>query len=214
MNGAGWDAVLLSLRVASVATAVSLPLGVAVAYGLARRRIPAPVLAESLIQLPLVLPPVVTGYGLLVLFAGNIAFSWVAAMFAAGVMGFPLLVQTARVAFEAVDPEWEEAARVDGATRWSVFRRVTLPLAARGVGAGAALAFARTLGEFGATIVVAGNIPGRTQTIPLAIFSRLNQAGGEAAALRLIVVSVTLSVGSLLVYTFLTRRLHRSGPER
>jgi molybdate transport system permease protein len=155
-----------------------------------------------------VLPPVVTGYALLVVFAGNVAFSWVAAVCAAAVMSFPLLVQTARVAFEAIDPEVEEAGFVDGATRWSVFRRITFPLAARGVAAGAALAFARALGEFGATIVVAGNIPGRTQTIPLAIFSRLNQAGGEAAVLRLAGVSVLLSVGSLLAYAFLTRRLH------
>ncbi len=213
MSGAEWDAVLLSLRVAGVATAASLPLGVAVAYGLARRRGPALLLVENLVQLPLVLPPVVTGYGLLVLFSGNVAFSWIAAACAAGVMGFPLLVQTARVAFEAVDPEWEEAASVDGATRWTVFLRVTLPLAARGVAAGAALAFARALGEFGATIVVAGNIPGRTQTIPLAIFSRLNSAGGEAAALRLVAVSVALSVGSLLAYTLLTRRLHAPARE-
>lgn len=208
MSAAEWGAVLLSLRVAAVATAVSLPFGIAVAYGLARRLVPAPLVVETLVQLPLVLPPVVTGYALLVVFAGNVAFSWIAAACAAGVMGFPLLVQTARVAFEAVDPEIEEAGFVDGATRWSMFRRVTFPLAARGVAAGAALAFARALGEFGATIIVAGNIPGRTQTIPLAIFSRLNEVGGEAAALRLIAVSVALSIGSLLAYTLLTRRLH------
>jgi molybdate transport system permease protein len=208
VSAAEWGAVLLSLRVAAVATAVSLPVGVAVAYGLARRLVPAPLVVETVVQLPLVLPPVVTGYALLVVFAGNVAFSWVAAVCAAAVMSFPLLVQTARVAFEAIDPEVEEAGFVDGATRWSVFRRITFPLAARGVAAGAALAFARALGEFGATIVVAGNIPGRTQTIPLAIFSRLNQAGGEAAVLRLAGVSVLLSVGSLLAYAFLTRRLH------
>jgi len=208
MSAAEWSAILLSLRVAAVATVVSLPLGIAVAYGLARRRLPAPLAVEMLVQLPLVLPPVVTGYALLVVFAGNIAFSWIAATVAAGVMGFPLLVQTARVAFEAVDPQLEEAGLVDGATRWAMFRRVTLPLAARGVAAGAALAFARALGEFGATIVVAGNIPGQTQTIPLAIFTQLNRAGGEAAVLRLVAVSVALSAGSLLVYTLLTRRLH------
>ncbi len=212
MSEAEWGAVVLSLRVACIATAVSLPIGTALAYGLARRRGAVPLIVENLVQLPLVLPPVVTGYGLLVLFSDNVAFSWIAATVAAGVMGFPLLVQTARVAFEAVDPEWEEAARVDGATRWSVFRQVTLPLAARGIAAGAALAFARALGEFGATIVVAGNIPGRTQTIPLAIFSELNSVGGEGAVLRLVGVSVVLSVGSLVVYTLLTRRLHR--PDR
>ena len=210
MSAAEWAAVALSLKVACVATAVSLPVGVVVAYGLARRRVPGQPLVENLVQLPLVLPPVVTGYGLLVFFSGSVAFTWLAAVLAAAVMGFPLLVQTARVAFEAVDPELEDAARVDGATRWSVFRRVTLPLAGRGIAAGAALAFARALGEFGATIVVAGNIPGRTQTIPLAIFSRLSAVGGEAAALRLVAVSVALSVGSLLVYTFLTRRLHHA----
>ncbi len=182
MSAAEWVAVALTLRVALVATVLSLPIGIAVAYGLARRTIPAQPLVENLVQLPLVLPPVVTGYGLLVLCSGSVAFTWVAAVFASGVMGFPLLVQTARVAFEAVDPELEDAARVDGAARWNVFRRVTLPLAGRGIAAGAALAFARALGEFGATIVVAGNIPGRMQTIPLVIFSRLNQAGGEAAA--------------------------------
>lgn len=208
MSDAECSAILLSLRVAAAATVVSLPVGVAVAYGLARRRRPAPLVVETLVQLPLVLPPVVTGYALLIVFAGNIAFSWIAAVFAAGVMGFPLLVQTARVAFEAVDPQLEEAGLVDGATRWSMFHRVALPLAARGVAAGAALAFARALGEFGATIVVAGNIPGETQTIPLAIFTQLNRAGGEAAVLRLVAVSVALSAGSLLVYTLLTRRLH------
>ena len=211
MSEAEWSAVVLSLRVAGAATALSLPLGVAVAYGLARRRGAVPRVVEHLVTLPLVLPPVVTGYGLLLLVSGSVAFSWGAAVLAAGVMGFPLLVQTARVAFEAVDPAWEEAARVDGAARWSVFRRVTLPLAARGVAAGAALAFARALGEFGATIVVAGNIPGRTQTLSLAIFSGLNKVGGEAAVLRLVGVSVALSVGSLVVYALLTHRLHRPG---
>ena len=211
MSAAEWAAVALSLRVALVATACSLPVGIAVAYGLARRRFPAPLLVENLVQLPLVLPPVVVGYALLVVFSGSVAFTWVAAVIAAAVMGFPLLVQTARVAFEAVDPELEDAARVDGATRWAVFRRVTLPLAGRGIAAGAALAFARALGEFGATIVVAGNIPGRTQTIPLAIFSRISRVGGEAAALRLVAVSVALSVASLVIHALLTRRLHRGG---
>ena len=140
--------------------------------------------------------------------AGSIAFSWGAAVLASAVVGFPLLVQTARVAFATVGPDVEDAARVDGASRWTVFRRVTLPSAGRGVAAGAVLHFARGLGEFGATVVVAGNIPGRTQTLPLLIYARLNGLGGDAAMLRLVGVSVALSAASLVAYGLLTRRLH------
>lgn len=222
LTPAEWSAIGLSLRVASVAVVASLPVGVALAYGLARRRIPFPFLVDNLIQLPLVLPPVVTG--LLLLYALGpatgvgqwladrglqVAFTWGGAALAAAVVAFPLLVQTMRVAFEQVDPSLEEAARVYGGGRWAVFRYVTLPLAGRGIAAAVVLAFARAVGEFGATIMVAGNIPGETRTIPLAIFTRFNQVGGEAAAWRLVLVAVALSVASLLVHALLARRLHR-----
>ena len=169
------------------------------------------------------LPPVVTGLLLLVVLGPEgmvgawlhralglqIAFTSLGAAVAAGVLAFPLLVQTLRVTFAQIDPAWEEATFVYGGGRWSAFRHVTLPLAARGVVAGVVLAFARALGEFGATIVFAGNLPGRTRTIPLAIFTQINRIGGEAAALRLVLVAVTLSVLSLVVHAALTRRLHR-----
>ena len=218
-----WKIVALSLQVAGVAVGVSLPFGMAMAYALARRRMPFPFLVENLIQLPLVLPPVVTGLLLLIVLGPEgpvgrwlegtlgiqVAFSGFGAALAAAVVSFPLLVQTMRVAFEQIDPEWEEAVYVYGGGRWAVFRYVTLPLAARGITAGMVLAFARAVGEFGATIVLAGNIPGRTRTIPLAIFTRINQVGGEAAALRLVLVAVALSLLSLLVHAVLTHRLHR-----
>lgn len=200
-------AVGLSVLVAGCATALALGPGVALALALARRRLPAPRLVELTVQLPLVLPPVVTGYVLLVLLPRGVAFTWGAAVLASAVVGFPLLVQTARVAFEALDPAVEEAARVDGATRWGVWRHVTLPLAGPGVAAGAALHLARALGEFGATIVVAGNIPGRTQTLPLALYTALQQPGGEGRARLLVAVSVALAAACLGAYGLLVRRL-------
>ena len=220
-----WEIVGLSLRVAGVAVAASLLPGMAVAYALARRRMPLRFLVENLIQLPLVLPPVVTGLLLLValgpgsavgrwieaVFGAPVAFTGGGAALAAAVVAFPLLVQTMRVAFEQIDPAWEEAGYVYGGGRWAVFRYVTLPLAARGIAAAVVLAFARAVGEFGATIVLAGNIPGQTRTIPLAIFTRINQIGGEPAALRLVLVAVALSVLSLLAHALLTRRLHGHG---
>ncbi len=223
LSPAEWEIVVLSLQVAGAAVAASLPFGMALAYALARRRVPLSFLVENLIQLPLVLPPVVTGLLLLIVLGPEgpvgrwlegtlgiqVAFSGIGAALAAAVVSFPLMVQTMRVAFEQIDPEWEEAVYVYGGGRWAVFRYVTLPLAARGITAGVVLAFARAVGEFGATIVLAGNIPGRTRTIPLAIFTRINQVGGEAAALRLVLVAVALSLLSLLVHAVLTRRLHR-----
>ena len=223
LSPAEWEIVALSLQVAGVAVVASLPFGMALAYALARRRVPLSFLVENLIQLPLVLPPVVTGLLLLIVLGPEgpvgrwlegtlgiqVAFSGIGAALAAAVVSFPLMVQTMRVAFEQIDPEWEEAVYVYGGGRWAVFRYVTLPLAARGITAGVVLAFARAVGEFGATIVLAGNIPGRTRTIPLAIFTRINQVGGEAAALRLVLVAVALSLLSLLVHAVLTRRLHR-----
>ncbi len=209
MSPADWSAVVLSMQVAGMATVLSLPIGIAVAFALAKKRFRGRFLVENIVQLPLVVPPVVTGYVLLIVLPKSLAFTWGAAVLASAIVGFPLLVQTARVAFDGVDPDLEAAARVDGARPLDVFRRVTLPLAARGVAAGAVLHFARALGEFGATIVVAGNIPGHTQTLPLALFSRLNQAGGEAPALRLALVAVGLAALSLVIYGMLVRRLPR-----
>jgi molybdate transport system permease protein len=143
------------------------------------------------------------------LFGIRLAFTWIGAALAAAVVSFPLMVQTMRVAFEQVDPEWEEAGRVYGGGFWSVMRYVTLPLSARGIVAGVILAFARSLGEFGATIVLAGNIPGVTRTLPLAIFSKINRLGGEPAALRLVLITVFLSVVSMAAHALLTRHLHR-----
>jgi molybdate transport system permease protein len=217
-----WGIILLSVQVAGVAILLSLPLGIWLAHGLARDRIRLPFLVENLVQLPLVLPPVVTGFVLLLVLGPSspvgsfleqlgvtIAFTWIGAAIAAAVVSFPLLVQTIRATFEQIDPEIEQAAIVDGGTRWTIFRYVTGPLAARGVAAGTILAFARAVGEFGATIVIAGNIPGKTRTIPLAIYTAVNQADGGASALRLIAAAVFLSVGALLAYSLLTRRLYK-----
>ncbi|MDX1546098.1 MAG: molybdate ABC transporter permease subunit [Rhodothermales bacterium] len=221
-----WEIVVLSLQLAAAAVLGSLLPGMALAYGLARRRVPLRFVVENVVQLPLVLPPVVTGLLLLLALAPggpvgrwlegvlgiHVAFTTAGAALAAAVVAFPLLVQTMRVAFEQIDPAWEEAVYVYGGGRWAVFRYVTLPLAARGIAAAVVLAFARAVGEFGATIVLAGNIPGQTRTIPLAIFTRINQVGGEAAALRLVLVAVALSVLSVLAHALLTRRLHGRAP--
>ncbi len=216
---AEWGIVALSVRVALLAVGLMLIPGVAIAWYLARRRSPLAFVVENVVQLPLVLPPVVTGLVLLVVLGPEgpigrtlglqIAFSSWAAALAAGIMAFPLLVQTFRVAFEQIDPQWEEAVRVYGGGRWEAFRLVTVPIAARGVAGGTVLALARAVGEFGATIVFAGNLPGRTQTIPLAVFSQLGQVGGERTLMRLVLVAVALSALSLLVHAWLTRRLHR-----
>ena len=223
LSGEEWQILALSVRIALVAVAVSLPFGVATAYYLARRRSGLAFAVENLVQLPLVLPPVVTGYVLLIALGPTgplggwldevlglrIAFTGFGAALAAGIVAFPLMVQAMRVGFEQIDPEWEEAAYVYGSSRWQAFRHVTLPLAARGIAAGLILAFARAVGEFGATIVIAGNLPGRTRTIPLAIFTSINQVGGTPAVVRLVAVAVVLSLSSLVVYALLTRRLYR-----
>lgn len=222
LTPAEWDAVLLSLKVSALAVVVTFPFSIVLAHFMARHRPPASLLTESLIQLPLVLPPVVTGIFLLLLFGpqgpiGKLleawvdwspAFTWVGAALAAAVVAFPLMVQSMRATFAQMEREWEEACYVYGGSRWDAMRHVTLPLAARGIAGAIVLAFARALGEFGATIVVAGNIPGQTRTIPLAIFTRLNQIGGEQSALRLVAVSVLLSVLSVAVHLILTRRLY------
>ena len=202
----------LSLQVASVGTAVGLPVALGIAWVLAKSAWPGKSVLDTLVSFPLVLPPVVTGYALLLLLGRggplggllerlevDVVFTWGAAALAAGLVALPLMVRTIEVALAGVDSRLEGAARSLGAGPWRVFATVTVPLAARGIAAGVVLGFARGLGEFGATIVVAGNIPGRTQTLPLAIFTDL-QVGDDAGAVRLIVLSLALALGALLVH--------------
>ena len=215
-----WQAVVLSLQVALVATLASAPLGLFTAYALARWRFPGHGLVNAAVHLPLVLPPVVTGYLLLIgfgrqgpiggfleaTFGLRFAFEWTGAALACAVMGFPLMVRAMRLAFEAVDPKLEEAAGTLGASRLAVLATVTLPLALPGILAGLVLAFAKAMGEFGATITFVSNIPGRTQTIPSAIYAFLQVPGGETSAFRLILVSIGVSIGAVLVAELLARR--------
>ena len=216
-------ALALSLRVSLVATLVSLPFGILVAYALARGRFPGHGLLNGLVHLPLILPPVVTGYLLLLTFGRQgwvgaalwdwfgftFAFRWTGAALAAAVMAFPLLVRAIRLAIEAVDPRLEEAASTLGAARPVVFATVTLPLILPGIIAGAVLAFAKAMGEFGATITFVANIPGETQTLPTAIYSFLQVPGGDGAALRLVVISVAVAMGALALSEWLARRVAR-----
>lgn len=222
-----WAAIRLSLWVAGWAVLLSLPPGIAVGWLLARRRFPGKAVVETLVNLTLVLPPVVTGYLLLLLFGRNgplgswlgatlgieVAFTWIAAAVASAALGFPLMVRAIRLAFQAVDPRLEKAARSLGAGPWDSFFSVSLPLARSGVIAGAVLAFARSLGEFGATIVFAGNIPGRTQTVPLAIFTAVNRPEGLGAGARLAVVATLLAAAALGVSEWLERRGRDRGGE-
>jgi molybdate transport system permease protein len=215
-----WTAILLSLRVATVATLVATPLGIAVAWLLARREFWGKALLDAAIHLPLVLPPVVTGYLLLLTFgrrgmvgawlAENLglvfAFRWTGATLACGIMAFPLLVRPIRLSIEAVDRRLEQAAATLGAAPWQVFLTVTLPLALSGVLAGMVLGFAKALGEFGATITFVSNIPGETQTISSAIYALIQTPDGDAAALRLVVVSVLISMVALVVSEWFARR--------
>jgi molybdate transport system permease protein len=210
MTAAEWEAIFLSLRAASVATALALAPGVGLGYLFARRRGAVVFAVEQATLLPLVLPPVVTGYALLLLLPETAAFTWGAGVLASSIVGFPLLVQASKAAFLGIDPTLEDAARTDGAGAIARFRRVVLPLAARGIGAGAVLHFGRALGEFGATIVVAGNLPGRTQTLPLLLYSRLQQPGGGISALRLSGLAILVSMLCLGGYAVLMRRAHRS----
>lgn len=219
------DAIVLSLQVATFATLASLPLGIAVAFVLARCTFPGKMLLNGLVHLPLVLPPVVTGYALLVLlgrrgpigafldstFGIVLAFRWTGAALACAVMAFPLLVRAVRLAMEGVDERLEQAAATLGAPPLWVFLTVTLPLSVPGIVAGATLAFAKALGEFGATITFVSNIPGETQTIALAIYAYTQTPGGEDGAVRLSLVAVALSLGALLVSEVLARRGDRRG---
>lgn len=214
-------ALMLSLRVAGVAVLASLPVGLAVAMVLARGRWPGLWLLNALVHLPLILPPVVTGYFLLLAFGRKgpvgafleqafglvFAFRWTGAALAAAVMGFPLMVRAMRLAIEAVDPRLEEAASTLGASRLAVFRSVTLPLILPGVIAGAVLAFAKAMGEFGATITFVSNIPGQTQTLPLAIYTALQLPGQSALAGRLALISVIVAIGAVLLSEFIARRI-------
>ncbi len=192
--------------------AFSVPLGIGAGWVLSKSRMPGKIWLENLINIPLVLPPVVTGYFLLVVFGRNgfigqylydwfgfsIAFTWKGAVVASGVVAFPLMAQTIRVAMEGADSRLERAAQLLRASPLRVFLTITLPLSYRGIIAGSVLAFARAFGEFGATIMLAGNIPGKTQTMPLAIFSFYNQVDGEGPAMRLVVISIVICYLSLI----------------
>lgn len=214
-----WQAVALSLKVSFWATLVGLPIGVFTAYALARWRFPGKQVVNGLVHLPLILPPVVTGYLLLLTFGTTgpvggllekvgivFAFRWTGAALAAGVMAFPLMVRAIRLSIEAVDPKLEEAAATLGASRAWVFVTVTLPLILPGVLAGAILAFAKAMGEFGATITFVSNIPGQTQTLPSAVYAFLQVPGGEGPAMRLVIVSVVIALGALLLSEVVARR--------
>lgn len=217
------DIIRLSLRVAFWSVTISLPLAIAVAYVLARFQFFGKGFADAFVHLPLVLPPVVVGYALLLLlgrrgpvgalleeyFGVVLAFRWTGAAVASAVMGFPLMVRAIRLSLEGVDRQLEAAASTLGAGRWWVFGTITLPLAMPGIITGALLSFARSLGEFGATITFVSNIPGETSTLPLAIYTFTQVPGGDAQALRLSLISVLLSLAALMFSEVLVRRAHR-----
>lgn len=218
LTAAEWQVLQLSLLVGTVATLVVLPVAFGLAWLLARGRFPGKWLLDGVIHLPLVVPPVVTGWALLSLFApagpfgglsGVVLFRWTGAAIAAGVMALPLAVRAIRLSLEAVDRRLEETARTLGAGRAKTLRTVTLPLAWPGVLAGAVLAFARTLGEFGATITFVGSVPGETETLPLAIYAALQRPGGDGVAWRLAILSVALSLVALVASEALARRAGR-----
>ncbi|MBY8821599.1 molybdate ABC transporter permease subunit [Sphingomonas colocasiae] len=215
-----WEIIRLSLKVSLVAVALTMPIAFGLAWVLARLRFPGKLLLDGLVHLPLVVPPVVTGWLLLLAFGANgpagrwfadwlgieFMFRWTGAALAAAVMALPLMVRAMRLSIEAVDPRLEGAARTLGATRWRSFLTITLPLSLPGVLAGAVLGFARSIGEFGATITFVSNIPGETRTLPIAIYSALQVPGGEEAVTRLAIISVLLSLGALIASEALSRR--------
>ena len=215
-----WIAIHLSLRIAIVATVVALPFGIAVAWLLARKDFWGKSLLDGIVHLPLVLPPVVTGYLLLISFGRRgpigafldehfgivFSFRWTGAALACGVMAFPLLVRAIRLSFEAIDRRLEDAAATLGASPLRAFLTVTLPLALPGVIAGMVLCFAKALGEFGATITFVSNIPGETQTISAAIYTLTQVPGGDAAAVRLVVVAIVISLAALIASEWFARR--------
>ncbi|WP_439154879.1 molybdate ABC transporter permease subunit [Yoonia sp.] len=215
-----WKAVALSLQVSFWATLVSLPPGILTAYALARWTFPGKQILNGIVHLPLILPPVVTGYLLLLTLGtrgpvGSIladwgiifAFRWTGAAVAAAVMAFPLMVRAIRLSIEAVDPKLEQASATLGAAPAWVFLTVTLPMALPGIIAGTILAFAKAMGEFGATITFVSNIPGQTRTIPSAIYAFLQVPGGEGSAMKLVIVSVVLAMGALLLSELIARRV-------
>ncbi|MBV1867806.1 MAG: molybdate ABC transporter permease subunit [Marinosulfonomonas sp.] len=215
-----WSAVALSLRVSFWATLFSLPLAIFVAHVLARREFLGKQLLNGIVHLPLILPPVVTGYLLLLTFGTRgpigglleqvgivFAFRWEGAALAAGIMAFPLMVRAIRLSIEAVDPKLEQASATLGASRFWVFATVTLPLILPGVIAGAILAFAKAMGEFGATITFVSNIPGQTQTLPTAIYAFLQVPGAENSAIRLVVISIVIAMSALILSEVIAKRL-------
>ena len=224
MSPEEWQIVGFTLRIAALSTLCILPPGIALAWVMARRHWPGKSLVETLVSLPLVIPPVATGLILLKIVGRHgpvgsilhkhlnvdIIFTWKAVLLATAVMSFPLLVRAARVGFEQIDDEYEDAARVEGATTFQIFWHVSLPLALRGIAAGLILAYSRALGEFGATILVAGNIPGRTTTIALAIYQHV-QLGQDVGAYRLLLVSTVLAFIAIWGSGFFLRR--REAPQ-
>ncbi len=212
MSPEEFSALLLSLKVGVTAVVFSLPFAIAIGYVLARRRFPGRLLVQGLIDMPLVLPPVVTGYLLLILFAPNgplgsvldslgirIAFTWLGAALASAVVSFPLMVRSIRSAIHSVDRRYELAARSLGATKMNTLFSITLPLARHGIISGCLLAFARSVGEFGATIMLAGDIPGQTRTIPLAIYSMGQRIDGFQQSGRLVLLSIMLAVAAMVI---------------
>ena len=219
-----WSAVRLSLKVATWAMLASLPFGIAVALLLARRDFRGKSLIDGIVHLPLILPPVVTGYLLLLGFGRRgpiggfleeqfgivFAFRWTGAALACAIMGFPLMVRAIRLSIEAVDRRLEQAAGTLGASRLRVLATITLPLSLPGIIAGMILSFAKAMGEFGATITFVSNIPGETQTLPSAIYTFLQIPGGEAGAMRLTIVSIAIAMGALILSEWLARRAARA----
>ena len=217
------EALTLSLRVALWCVVISLPIGIATAWLLARKRFPGRLLVSAVVYAPLVVPPVVVGYLLLVLlgrrgvvgswlydtFGITVIFTWQGAAIASAVMGFPLMVRAIRLSLDAVDRRLEDAARTLGAGRWRTWLSITLPLTAPGILAGAVLAFARSLGEFGATITFVSNIPGETRTLPLALYSVLQQPGVDAPAMRLAILSLLLAIVAIAASEVLARRMRK-----
>lgn len=220
LDAAAWEALRLSLWVACWATVLAVPLALWVAWLLARRNFWGKSALNAVVHLPLVLPPVVTGYLLLISFGRNaplgraldsvglqLAFHWAGAVLAAVIMGFPLMVRAMRLAIEAVDPRLEEAAATLGAPRREVFTRVTLPLIAPGILAGAVMGFAKAMGEFGATITFVANIPGQTQTLPSAIWAALQIPGGEGRAVAMVLMACAVALGAVVLSEALARRV-------
>lgn len=217
-----WAAVALSLKVALTATLLSLPLAIYVAHLLARKTFPGKQVLNAAVHLPLILPPVVTGYLLLLTFGTQgmigaflakfgivLAFKWTGAVLAAAIMAFPLMVRAIRLGIEAVDPKLEQAATTLGSSPWKVFTTITLPICLPSIIAGAVLAFAKAMGEFGATITFVASIPGETRTLPSAIYAFLQVPGAEGPAIRLTIVAIIIAVAALLISEWLAAKAAR-----